>query len=401
VVQLSGAGRKNIQKALLMKNQEKVKDLFAQFLGGYDAEQKDEIWESHSLKFQDFWNNKIMPSKKEDLIDAEVDEIIRILDRNGKGNRKGCEAVAKVMIPQGAWRRMFNEIKNSPLMSKALNNAFIESDLLRKAASIDKVYKLNANNKNNLTGKSGTAISAMLVAWNPMSNLSAVSLNDKKKLYDYFEFDNPPDFEKDTIGTQIIKTNEDILLEFKSIGVSESARTITRFFYSPEIRALWKSKEDRKEPEQEDEGEDIQPNDKSLFYLEKHLEDFLIDNWDKTELGKKYDLYTEDGELKSQQYRTEIGIIDILAKDKKSDQLVVIELKKNQSSDDTIGQLARYMGWLEENKTGGKPTKGIIIAAQYDQRLYYALKKMKDAEVYLYQVEFHLKEHLSSDHKKN
>ena len=80
----------------------------------------------------------------------------------------------------------------------------------------------------------------------------------------------------------------------------------------------------------------------------------MIENWDKTELGKKYELYTEDGELKSQQYKTDIGIIDILAKDKNSDQLVVIELKKNQTSDDTIGQLARYMGWLEEHKTGGK-----------------------------------------------
>lgn len=50
------------------------------------------------------------------------------------------------------------------------------------------------------------------------------------------------------------------------------------------------------------------------------------------------------------------------------------------------------MGWLEENLTKGQPTKGIIIAAQYDQRLYYALKKMQDAEVYLYRVDFKLTE---------
>ncbi len=57
-----------------------------------------------------------------------------------------------------------------------------------------------------------------------------------------------------------------------------------------------------------------------------------------------------------------------------------------------MGQLARYMGWLEENKTNGNPTKGIIIAGRYDNRLYYALKKLKDAEVYLYQVDFKLNE---------
>ena len=71
---------------------------------------------------------------------------------------------------------------------------------------------------------------------------------------------------------------------------------------------------------------------------------------------------------------------------------MVIELKKNQTSDDTVGQLTRYMGWLEENKSTEKETKGIIIAARYDERLYYALKKVKDVEVYLYRVNFKLEE---------
>ena len=122
--------------------------------------------------------------------------------------------------------------------------------------------------------------------------------------------------------------------------------------------------------------------------MESQLEDFLVENWDRTELGAKYDLIEEDGELVSQQYKTNIGVIDILARDKKTGQFVVIELKKNQTSDDTVGQPTRYMGWLEEHKTGGAPTKGIIIAGHYDQRLYYALKKLKDVEIYLYQVDF-------------
>ena len=98
-----------------------------------------------------------------------------------------------------------------------------------------------------------------------------------------------------------------------------------------------------------------------LFYMEKQLEDFIIQNWDKTDFGKKYDLIIEDGELLSQQYKTDIGPIDILAKDKIKNNYVVIELKKNQTSDDTVGQLARYMGWIQEKK-GDKSVKGIIIA---------------------------------------
>lgn len=128
-----------------------------------------------------------------------------------------------------------------------------------------------------------------------------------------------------------------------------------------------------------------------LFYMEKQLEDFLVYNWDSTELGKRYDLIIEEGELKSQQFRTDIGPIDILAKDKKSGNFVVIELKKNQTSDDTIGQLARYMGWVREHLKD-QDVRGVIIAGQYDRKLDYALKMVPNTEVFLYEVSFKLRD---------
>lgn len=45
--------------------------------------------------------------------------------------------------------------------------------------------------------------------------------------------------------------------------------------------------------------------DPSIFALEKHLEDFLVENWEKTELGKKYNIFNEDNELVGQQYETD------------------------------------------------------------------------------------------------
>jgi hypothetical protein len=129
----------------------------------------------------------------------------------------------------------------------------------------------------------------------------------------------------------------------------------------------------------------------SLFYMEKQLEDFIIHNWNKTEFGKRFDLIIEEGELLSQQYRTDIGPIDILAKDKKTKNYVVIELKRNQTSDDTVGQLARYMGWIKENKKDNN-VKGIIIAGEYDKKLDYALKVVQNVEVFLYRVDFTLNE---------
>jgi hypothetical protein len=127
-----------------------------------------------------------------------------------------------------------------------------------------------------------------------------------------------------------------------------------------------------------------------IFYLEKQLEDFLISNWSHTELGEKYELITKEGVLESQQYRTDIGPIDILVKDKRSGSYVVIELKKNQTSDDTIGQVARYMGWVEE-KLGDRNVKGIIIAKEYDRKLEYALKRVPGIEIFVYEVDFRLR----------
>ena len=46
----------------------------------------------------------------------------------------------------------------------------------------------------------------------------------------------------------------------------------------------------------------------------------MVKNWMNTELGKRYDIYQEDGELVGQQYPSDTGPIDILAisKDKKN-----------------------------------------------------------------------------------
>lgn len=128
-----------------------------------------------------------------------------------------------------------------------------------------------------------------------------------------------------------------------------------------------------------------------IFYMEKQLEDFIIHNWDYTDLGKELDLIVEEGVLKSQQYRTDIGPMDILARDKKDGHYVVIELKRNQTSDDTVGQLARYMGWVKKFLKDDK-VEGIIIAKDYDQKLDLALSMVPDTRIYVYEVDFRLKE---------
>lgn len=129
-----------------------------------------------------------------------------------------------------------------------------------------------------------------------------------------------------------------------------------------------------------------------LFYMEKQLEEFIIENWNESEFGKTLELIYEDGLLKSQQYKTDIGTIDILAKDKVTGSYVVIELKRNQTSDDTVGQILRYMGWVTENLKEAN-VRGIIVSGKYDEKLYYAQNMIQSVDVFLYEVQFKLKEY--------
>ena len=131
--------------------------------------------------------------------------------------------------------------------------------------------------------------------------------------------------------------------------------------------------------------------DPSVFALEKHLEDFLVQNWKQTELGKNYDIYEEDGEIVGQQYQSDTGSIDILAISKDKKELLVVELKKGRISDNVVGQVLRYMGYVsEELAEEGQTVKGAIIALEDDIRIKRALAVAKNIEFYRYQVSFKL-----------
>lgn len=129
------------------------------------------------------------------------------------------------------------------------------------------------------------------------------------------------------------------------------------------------------------------------FGVEKHLEDFLVYNWEKTSLGLRYDLLEEDGDITGQQYRTSVGPIDLLVREKETGDWVVIELKKERGSDAVVGQTLRYIGWVQENLAAdGERVTGIVIAGEVDDRLRYALKAADNVGLLTYNLQFGLQE---------
>jgi restriction system protein len=125
------------------------------------------------------------------------------------------------------------------------------------------------------------------------------------------------------------------------------------------------------------------------FVLERHLEDFLVSNWAHTDLGKKYDILAIDGELVGQQFPTDTGPIDILAQSKDGTELLVVELKRGRVSDQVVGQILRYMGYVSEfDET--KKVRGVIIGTDDDQKFRRALSMTANIEFMRYEVSFKL-----------
>lgn len=136
---------------------------------------------------------------------------------------------------------------------------------------------------------------------------------------------------------------------------------------------------------------DPEVEDAAAFAMEKHLEDFLVKNWAQTELGKDYDIYTEDGEPVGQQYPTDTGPMDLLAIKKDKSELLVVELKKGKASDVVVGQVLRYMGFVKEDLAEPHQTVGgVIIALEDDLRIRRALAVTPSIQFFRYQISFKL-----------
>lgn len=131
--------------------------------------------------------------------------------------------------------------------------------------------------------------------------------------------------------------------------------------------------------------------DPATFALERHLEDFLVENWDRTLLGATHDVFTDEGEIVGRQYPTDTGRIDILAISKDRKELLVVELKRGRASDVVVGQVQRYMGYIQDElMEPGQSVRGAIVALDDDIRIRRALAVTNNINFYRYEVSFRL-----------
>lgn len=190
-----------------------------------------------------------------------------------------------------------------------------------------------------------------------------------------------------SLGTRYLAVNAVLLELARELGISLWALDGLWWQILP-TEGTWKTP-----PEADDEppAEEVAEGEQ-MFGLERHLHDFLRDNWEKTSLGREWDLFTEDGEQVGYEYPTPIGRIDLLARHKRDKAWLVVELKRNQSSDDTVGQAMRYVGYVREHIAGKDDrVDGLIICHQGDEKIRYALKLVPSINLMLYEVDFRLR----------
>lgn len=122
---------------------------------------------------------------------------------------------------------------------------------------------------------------------------------------------------------------------------------------------------------------------RSVQIKERYLEDVLESNLDRLEAGLR---------LVGRQYSTLVGPIDLLARDQAGN-YVVIELKRGRSSDRVVGQILRYLSWVQSNLARGPKVRGIIVCHSADKNLQAELNGLKyDVKVHVFDMRLAIRE---------
>jgi len=81
----------------------------------------------------------------------------------------------------------------------------------------------NEGQKNYLTGPSGNAINAFLAAYDPMNNVSVISLKDRRSIIEFLKLPAPLDWNTDSYGQRFVASNKALLDGIRALGLNGSA----------------------------------------------------------------------------------------------------------------------------------------------------------------------------------
>ena len=133
--------------------------------------------------------------------------------------------------------------------------------------------------------------------------------------------------------------------------------------------------------------EDTEPAGSAEFAYESDLRNYLAKNLPIIEPGLT--LYHDEG-ITGIEFPVGGRFIDILAVDANG-ALVVIELKVSRGYDRVVGQLMRYIAWIQINQAEpGQLVRGIIVAREISEDLLLACSLLPSVQLFEYELSLKL-----------
>ena len=352
-----------VQICSMKLSNEQIKLLLDKFVASEEAQ----TWRKQRWKDHKRWKEWIDPDKLDTLSDDELKN--RFLEYFNKGaGRHPFNAVYRDRIVRDI--KKFREVMNF-----LLDESIPVKKRLNEILSRDGRFHIEGIGKGLATSILMDLDPQKYATWNNKTNMGLEALG------------LTPQFARgDDWGTryekvmEVIRHIRDLRPEFSFLEVDHFLHIVSATEEGKEaVRSLIEGKEISSEVSGT--MSQISKEKESMeFVMEKYLEEFIEENFDKIDFGAKLELY-QDEENTGRQYPTPVGNIDLLAMDRNKKEFVVIELKKGRSSDVVVGQILRYMGWVKEHLAVDDydqyDVRGIIISKEKDDRLEYALKMLQ------------------------
>jgi hypothetical protein len=348
-------------------SEEQIKLLLDTFVGSKDAE----TWREQRSKDHERWKEWIDPNRT-DMMD------------NGELKNRFLE-----YFNSGAGRHPFNAIYRDRIVRDDVIDKFrrVLKYLLDEDIPVEKRLNAVLDGGDHIDGVGKGLATSILMDLNPVKY---ATWNNKTEM-GLTTLDLMPKFDRgEDVGSRYSKIMDKINY-IRSLNPELNFLDVDHF-----LHIVSATKEGIKFVELLKKGRvpDIiapEENGSMEWEMEKYLEEFIEKNFERIDFGCNMKLY-QDEESSGRQYPTAVGRIDLLAKDKDTDDFIVIELKKGKSNDVVVGQILRYMGWVNDNLANtDQMVRGIVIAKESDEKMQYALKMVQNIDLYLYNVSFNLR----------
>ncbi len=231
-----------------------IDECLSNFLAQWDDEKERALCRKQSQAFRTFWQNVIVDGSVKEISEEDL-SAIQILHGMNAPKENTVKDVAEgkdgsSYADPREWRRIFSELKEDHKARRLVDA------ILRSKSDEEQIILLNRmveeNRLASLTIENAVAINELLFAYNPEKYPAVSSLEDRKKIIQFFEpGDASKKLDESNWGQLIVQTRNDLFTIGKDLQIQLSLYGLSRFLASENLAQFWKQSQKQKELGQE------------------------------------------------------------------------------------------------------------------------------------------------------